>query len=177
MSLEEILGKVKELDCSLVEITGGEPLLQKAVLPLMKSLCDAGKTVLLETSGAHDISKVDPRVIRIVDLKCPSSGESDRNLASNLEALRPADELKFVIGTREDFEWARDRVRKGGLEMRVRSVLFSPAFKTVAAPGETKGHEGLEPKTLVEWILAEKLPVRFQLQMHKYVWEPTQKGV
>ena len=177
MSLMDILRKVEELDCPLVEITGGEQLLQKAVLPLMKSLCDAGKTVLLETSGAHDISKVDPRVIRIVDLKCPSSGESERNLPSNLEVLRPMDEMKFVIGSREDFEWARDRLRENSLETKVRSVLFSPAFRTAAAPGQTKGHDGLEPRILVEWILKEHLPVRFQLQMHKYVWEPTKKGV
>lgn len=177
MPLEEILRKIEKLDVPLVEITGGEPLLQKEVLPLMENLCDIGKTVLLETSGAHDISKVDSRVIRIVDMKCPSSGESDRNLISNLSALRSKDELKFVIGSREDFEWARDCVRKNELETRVRTILFSPAFKTSATPGQTKGHDGIEARTLVDWILTEKLPVRFQLQIHKYVWDPNQKGV
>lgn len=177
MPLEEILRKIEKLDVPLVEITGGEPLLQKEVLPLMENLCDIGKTVLLETSGAHDISKVDSRVIRIVDMKCPSSGESDRNLISNLSALRSKDELKFVIGSREDFEWARDCVRKNELETRVRTILFSPAFKISATPGQTKGHDGIEARTLVDWILTEKLPVRFQLQIHKYVWDPNQKGV
>jgi 7-carboxy-7-deazaguanine synthase len=177
MSLEEILEKVESLKCSLIEITGGEPLVQKGVFPLMQSLCDSGKTVLLETSGAHDISNVDSRVIRIVDMKCPSSGEVDRNLFANLDLLKSIDELKFVIGTREDFEWARDLVRSRTLEKRVNTILFSPAFPTAAAPGQTKGHEGLELRQLVEWILEDKLPVRFQLQIHKYIWEPTTKGV
>jgi len=177
MSLDEIMVETARLDCSLVEITGGEPLLQKAVFPLMQKLSDAQKTVLLETSGAHDVSKVDPRVIRIMDLKTPSSGESERTLWSNIDHLRETDEIKFVIGNREDFEWARDRLREHELHRKVRNVLFSPTFQTAAAPGQTKGHAGLNPKTLVEWILKEKLPVRFQLQLHKFIWEPTQKGV
>src|SRR5207253_1151519 len=129
------------------------------------------------TSGAHDISAVDPRVHRIVDLKCPSSGESGRNRLSNLAQLRATDEVKFVIGSREDFEWARDQLQKNAIDGKTRSVLFSPAFKTAAAPGQTKGHDGIDGKMLVEWILEERLPVRFQLQMHKYIWEPTRKGV
>ena len=177
MTLGDIIGRVEALGCNLVEITGGEPLLQKPVLPLMKGLCDHDRTVLLETSGAHDISKVDPRVVRIVDLKCPSSGESDRNLMKNIDHLCPTDEIKFVIGSREDFEWARDRVQQYAMDQKVRCVLFSPAFKTAAAPGQTKGHKGLDPKSLAEWILQEKLPVRLQLQIHKFVWEPTQRGV
>jgi 7-carboxy-7-deazaguanine synthase len=177
MSLDEILQKVETYPCSLVEMTGGEPLLQKAVLPLMTRLCDTGKQVLIETSGAHDIASIDPRVTRIVDLKTPSSGESSRNLYSNLEHLQKRDELKFVIGSREDFEWAKALLEKHRLHEKVNAVLFSPAFTTAAAPGQTKGHEGLDPKLLVDWILEEKLPVRFQLQIHKFIWEPTQRGV
>jgi 7-carboxy-7-deazaguanine synthase len=177
MPLSEIIEKIEGLGCSLIEITGGEPLLQKGVFPLMENLCQGGKTVLLETSGAHDISKVDPRVIRIVDMKCPSSGESDRNLLSNLQHLKLSDELKFVIGTREDFNWAREFVLKHELDKRVRSILFSPVFYTAAIPGQIAGHEGIDPRLLVEWILEAKLPVRFQLQIHKFIWSPTQKGV
>jgi 7-carboxy-7-deazaguanine synthase len=177
MPLEEITEKVNALDCKLIEVTGGEPLLQKSVLPLMKRFCDDGKTVLLETNGAHDISKVDSRVVRIVDFKCPSSGEESRNLISNLDHLRLQDEIKFVVGSREDFEWARDEVRRSSLSKKVKTILFSPAFKTMAAPGQTKGHEGLDSKLLVQWILEEKLPVRFQLQAHKFIWEPAAKGV
>jgi len=177
MSLDEIIQKVEALACRLIEITGGEPLLQKNVLPLMKRLCDAGKTVLLETSGAHDISTVDPRVIRIMDLKCPSSGESDRNLWSNLPHLRQSDEIKFVIGSREDFEWARDRVREHALDQKARCALFSPTFRTSAVPGQISGHDGIEPRRLAEWILEEKLPVRFQPQIHKHIWAPTARGV
>ncbi len=177
MSIDEVIQKVESFHCLLVEMTGGEPLLQKAVLPLMKILCNTGKTILLETSGAHDISKVDSRVIRIVDFKCPSSGESDRHLFSNLRRLNQNDEVKFVIGSRKDFEWACDQVRRYQLEKKVRSVLFSPTFKTAAASGQTTGHEGLDSKLLVQWLLEENLQVRFQLQVHKYIWTPTQRGV
>lgn len=177
MSLDEIIRRIESWNCPLVEITGGEPLLQKAVLPLMKNLCDSGKTVLIETSGAHAISKIDPRVIRILDFKCPSSGESNRNLSSNLECLKLTDEIKFVIGSREDFEWACKQVRYHALDQKVRCVLFSPTFKTAPAPGQTKGHDGLNPQTLAEWILEEKIPVRLQLQIHKFIWNPTQRGV
>ncbi|MBI4025728.1 MAG: radical SAM protein [Verrucomicrobia bacterium] len=177
MPLEEILGRIETFRCPLVEITGGEPLLQKGVFPLMTRLCDSGKTTLLETSGAHDISKADSRIIRIMDWKCPSSGECDRNLMSNLDCLGANDEVKFVIGTRADFEWARDRVRRHALNQKTRCVLFSPTFKTAETPGQTRGHAGLDPKTLVEWILEERLPVRFQPQIHKFVWPPTHRGV
>jgi 7-carboxy-7-deazaguanine synthase len=177
MTLDRVLEEVNRLQCDLVEITGGEPLLQKNVLPLMKMLCDTGKRVLLETSGAHDIAPVDPRVVRILDLKCPSSGESERNLASNLDHLTSNDEVKFVIGDRDDYLWARNEVVGHKLEKRVRCVLFSPVFPTAPAPGETSGHAGLESRQLVEWILEDRLPVRMQLQIHKYIWEPTKKGV
>jgi 7-carboxy-7-deazaguanine synthase len=164
-TLTEIIGAVAAFKRSLVEITGGEPLLQKNVLPLMTMLADAGYSVLLETSGAHDISKVDPRVHRIMDLKTPGSGEVERNLFSNIEYLTTRDEVKFVIGSREDYEWSREKVERYKLSDRCRAVLFSPIFGRI------------DPREIVEWILADNLPVRFQLQMHKFIWTPTQRGV
>src|SRR5207248_2735256 len=161
----EVVEEVLRFDCPLVEITGGEPLLQKKVLPLMSALCDAGKTVLIETSGAHDISAIDPRVHRIMDLKTPGSGECARNLTSNIARLTKRDEVKCVIGSREDYEWSRDRVREHDLAARCGCVLFSPIFGRI------------EPREIVEWIIEDKLPVRFQLQMHKFIWEPARKGV
>jgi 7-carboxy-7-deazaguanine synthase len=165
MSLKEIVDLVATFQCPLVEITGGEPLLQKNVLPLMSMLADAGRTILLETSGAHDISKVDPRVHRIMDLKTPGSGEADKNLWSNIDHLTAHDEVKFVMGSREDYEWSCEKVRKFDLTKRCRAVLFSPIFGRI------------DPRQIVEWILADKLDVRFQLQMHKFIWTPTQRGV
>jgi 7-carboxy-7-deazaguanine synthase len=164
-TLDEIVGAVAEFHCPLVEITGGEPLLQKNVLPLMTMLADAGQTVLLETSGAHDISAVDPRVHRIMDLKTPGSGESARNLYPNLGHLTQRDEVKFVIGSREDYEWSREQVGRYELAKRCRAVLFSPIFGRI------------DPREIVEWILADRLSVRFQLQMHKFIWTPTARGV
>ena len=164
-ALDEIVAAVAEFRCPLVEITGGEPLLQKNVLPLMKMLADAGKTVLLETSGAHDISAVDPRVHRIMDLKTPGSGECERNLFSNIDHLTKRDDVKFVIGSREDYEWSREQVAKFRLNERCGAVLFSPIFGRI------------DPREIVEWILADRLPVRFQLQMHKFIWTPAQRGV
>ena len=164
-TLEEIAAAVAAFGCPLVEITGGEPLLQRNVLALMTMLADAGHTVLLETSGAHDISGVDPRVHRIMDLKTPGSGESARNLCSNIEHLTGRDEVKFVIGSREDYEWSREQVERLALPRRCRAVLFSPIFGRI------------DPREIVEWILADKLPVRFQLQMHKFIWTPTARGV
>ena len=164
-TLDDILDEVLAFDCPLVEITGGEPLLQKNVLPLMAALCEEGKTVLIETSGAHDISKIDPRVHRIMDLKTPGSGECARNLWSNIAHLGKRDEVKFVIGSREDYEWSRDQVREHGLAERCGCVLFSPIFSRI------------EPKQIVEWMVADKVPARFQLQMHKFIWDPKLKGV
>ncbi len=164
-TLGEIVDGVVGYECPLVEITGGEPLLQKNVLPLMTLLADAGRTILLETSGAHDISAVDPRVHRIMDLKTPGSGEVERNLFSNVEHLTERDEVKFVIGSREDYEWSSAQVREHRLAKRCRAVLFSPIFGRI------------DPREIVEWILADNLPVRFQLQMHKFIWAPTQRGV
>ena len=164
-TLSEIAAAVLQLNCPLVEITGGEPLLQKNVLPLMSMLADAGKTVLLETSGAHDISAVDPRVHRIMDLKTPGSGEVEKNLWSNIDHLTTRDEVKCVIGSREDYEWSREKVQRYDLSKRCHAVLFSPIFGRI------------DPREIVEWILADNLDVRFQLQMHKFIWTPTQRGV
>lgn len=164
-AVSDIVDEVLAFDCDLVEITGGEPLLQKNVLPLMAALCDAGKTVLLETSGAHDISRVDARVCRIMDLKTPGSGECGRNLLANLGCLTKRDEVKCVIGSREDYEWARAMVLDHDLADRCGTVLFSPIFGRI------------EPVQIVEWMVADKLPVRFQLQMHKFIWDPAAKGV
>jgi len=165
VSLKDIVDLVPTFHCPLVEITVGEPLLQRNVLPLMSLLADAGHTVLLETSGAHDISKVDPRVHRIMDLKTPGSGEADKNLWSNIDHLAERDEVKFVMGSREDYDRSCDKVRRYDLAKRCRAVLFSPIFGRI------------DPRQIVEWILADKLDVRFQLQMHKFIWTPTQRGV
>jgi 7-carboxy-7-deazaguanine synthase len=163
--LKEIVNSVSSFKCPIVEITGGEPLLQKNVLPLMSMLCDSGMIVLLETSGAHDISEVDARVHRIMDLKTPGSGEVEKNLWSNIEHLTDRDEVKFVIGSRADYEWSRDKAKQFNLAKRCRAVLFSPIFGRI------------DPRQIVEWILADKLDVRFQLQMHKFIWGPTERGV
>jgi 7-carboxy-7-deazaguanine synthase len=164
-SLSNILATVATFGCQLVEITGGEPLIQKNVLPLMVALADAGYTVLLETSGAHDISQVDSRVHRIMDLKTPGSGECAKNLFSNIDHLAQRDEVKFVIGSREDYDWSREQVITHRLAERARAVLFSPIFGRI------------DPRDIVEWILADRLPVRFQLQMHKFIWTPAKRGV
>jgi 7-carboxy-7-deazaguanine synthase len=166
----------------LVELTGGEPLLQRNSLPLMRALCDLGFEVLIETSGAIDISQVDPRVHRIMDLKCPSSGESDRNRFENIKYLKNRDEVKFVIGTREDYEWAKEQLTKHRL-VAICPILFS--WVSPLAPEQQ--HKSLKPVPagqhpisrleLVESIIADALPVRFQLQMHKFIWAPEQRGV
>jgi 7-carboxy-7-deazaguanine synthase len=150
--------------CNLVEITGGEPLLQKDVLLLMELLVQAGVDVLLETSGSLDVSGVDPRVHKIIDFKPPGSGEVDRNLFENVAHLTTRDEVKFVITDRADYEWAVDTVRTYGLRARVREVLLSPAF-------------GSDYRPLVGWMLDDRLDARIQLQLHKYIWEPDTQGV
>jgi 7-carboxy-7-deazaguanine synthase len=166
----------------LVELTGGEPLLQPNSIPLMKQLCDDGFTVLLETSGALDIAPVDPRVRRIMDLKCPSSGEVERNRWENLPHLTQTDEIKFVIGTQQDYEWARQQIFQHRLA-EICPVLFSwvsPLLPHQQDKSLTKVPEGQTPITrleLVEKIIADALPVRFQLQMHKFIWPPDQRGV
>jgi 7-carboxy-7-deazaguanine synthase len=166
----------------LIELTGGEPLLQPNSIPLMTRLCDQGFTVLLETSGAHDISAVDPRVRRIVDLKCPSSGEVSRNYWENLRHLRGTDEVKFVIGTAQDYDWAKEHLRRHGLTDKC-AVLFSwaeslsdsqrdPALRAVPA-----GQSPISRRDLVERIIADGLPVRFQVQMHKVIWPADARSV
>jgi 7-carboxy-7-deazaguanine synthase len=161
----EVVERALAFDTPLVELTGGEPLLQPGALPLMTELADAGRTVLVETSGERDVSRVDPRVHRIVDLKAPGSGESARNRWSNLEHLGKRDEIKIVLASREDYEWARDVVREHRLAERVGHVLLSCVFGAVAA------------RDVVAWMLEDRLPARFQLQMHKYVWAPEATGV
>jgi len=164
MTLQEVLEEVARHGCGLVEVTGGEPLLQPGVLTLMERLCDAGYQVLLETGGGLDIAPVDRRVHRIVDVKCPGSGEVDRNHWPNLDRLRPGDQLKFVLAGRGDYEWARNLVRERGLD-RSCTVLFSPVH----------GELDLEP--LASWVLADRLAVRVQTQLHKLIWGAQTRGV
>lgn len=164
MNVDEILAEVEKFQCQLVELTGGEPLLQKDINELATRLADAGHTVLIETGGHRDISKLDPRVIRIMDIKCPDSGESAKNLWKNLDYLRPIDEVKFVLASREDYEWALKVIRQHDLENRV-SILLSTAFHSV------------EPQQIVAWMLEDKLRARFQLQLHKYIWKADERRV
>jgi len=162
--------------CDLYEITGGEPLLQRGVHPLMARLCDLGKTVLIETSGACDIGVCDPRVIRIMDLKTPGSGEADRNDWSNLDKLNERDEVKFVLTDRADYDWMVAVLDKHRLHEKVNAVLVSAVNEM--RPGlEIAGVPGLAVRDLAEWILADNLPVRFQTQLHKLVWDPLARGV
>lgn len=165
MSLEDVLADVASRGERLVEITGGEPLLQKEVYPLMDALLERGHEVLLETGGHVPLTQVPPGVKKIVDVKCPGSGEADRNHWDNLAAVGADDEVKFVIKDRADYDYATRVVAEHGLADRVRAVHFSPV------------HGVLEPRVLAEWVLADKLPVRVQLQLHKYIWSPTTRGV
>jgi len=184
MRLEEIVARVRDLAggagdsegrprrISLVEITGGEPLLQPETPELMRHLLEHGFTVMLETSGERALADVPREVIKIVDVKCPDSGEADTFRRENLEALSPDDEIKFVIASRRDYEFAREFTAQHRLLQRVREVLFSPVF---ADPAET--WPGLNPRELAEWILADGLAVRLGLQLHKFIWDPAMKGV
>ena len=165
MARDEVLRSALALGTPLVEVTGGEPLLQAGVLPLLRELCDAGKTVLIETSGERDISQVDPRVHRIVDLKAPGSGESARVRWDNLRHLTRRDELKIVLSGRADYEWARDVIRREALGARVRELLLSPV------------HGVLDPRELVGWVLEDRLEARVNLQLHKYIWGQETQGV
>ncbi len=164
LTIDQILDEVRKIECNLIEITGGEPLVQLESIELMKTLCDNGYDVLLETGGSLPINAIDPRVKIIMDLKCPSSGMLKKNYYENINYIKSGDELKFVIGSREDYEWSKKIINNYKLTDKC-SVLFSVVF------GE------LVPVKLVEWILNDKLNVRFQLQMHKFIWEPTAKGV
>ena len=165
MARADVLARALATGTSLVELTGGEPLLQPGALPLMRELCDAGRTVLVETSGEADVSGVDPRVHKIMDLKAPGSGESHRNRWSNLAHITPRDELKFVLASRADYEWMRDALRTRALAARTPNLLASTVFGKLAA------------RDLVAWVMADALPVRVQLQMHKYIWPPSTQGV
>jgi 7-carboxy-7-deazaguanine synthase len=179
MSLEEVLEQVEQLSPSgLVEITGGEPLLQeKEVVPLMQRLLDGGYTVLLETSGERPLEHVPRAVHKIVDVKCPDSGEPDTFDPENLEALSSADEIKFVVSGRADYEFARDFTARHDLARRVNAVLFSPAFAKDARGGRDTSHCLLDPRELAEWMLADNIPARLGLQLHKFIWDPALKGV
>jgi 7-carboxy-7-deazaguanine synthase len=164
MSVEEVLQRVQTYNCPLVEVTGGEPLLQEEVFSLMTQLADHGLTVLLETSGALDIGPVDRRVHIIMDLKCPDSGECPGNRWANLDVLKPTDQIKFVVASKADFDWSADVIRERQLERRF-AVLVSPAFGAV------------QPLDLATWLLESGLNVRMQLQLHKYIWDPEARGV
>lgn len=163
VSIDEVLERISGYDCKLVEITGGEPLLQKEAFELIRQLCDRGYEVLIETSGSIDISPVDPRAVVIMDLKCPASGEVTKNLWTNIEKLRPHDEIKFVIADRGDFDWAREIIDRH--ELSRWTVLLSPAW------GE------LPMQSLAEWMLRDNTPARMQTQLHKHIWGADVKGV
>jgi 7-carboxy-7-deazaguanine synthase len=164
MPAAEVMENVEKFKCGRVEITGGEPLLQENIYHLMRRLCDDGYEVLIETGGHHDIGKIDPRVRRIMDIKCPGSGMQKYNRWENIGCITVKDEIKFVISDRRDYEWAREMTEKHNLTARC-PVLFSPVFGK------------LENRALAEWILQDKLNVRFQIQMHKYIWDPDKRGV
>ncbi len=164
MVIDELVQHVSSMDTPLVEVTGGEPLAQTGCLDLIKKLCDSGLTVLLETSGALDIKPVDPRVTIIMDIKCPDSGESNSNLWDNIQHLKPQDEVKFVIACREDYIWARDVLDRHGLEDR-HTVYLSPAGGI------------LNPAELADWILQDRLNLRFQIQTHKVIWPDREGGI
>jgi len=161
----DVLEAVDRFDCPLVEVTGGEPLLQEEVYPLMQGLLDRGKTVLLETGGHRSTARVPDPVVTILDIKCPGSGEASRTDWENLARLRAHDEVKFVIKDRADYEYARDAIARHALAGRAAAIHLSPV------------HGVLDPKALSEWVLADKLPVRVQLQLHKYIWSPETRGV
>jgi len=170
MEVEEILDRVRDIGCPVVEITGGEPLIHRNAFLLADRLLEEGFTVLVETSGSEDISGLDPRVHVIMDLKCPGSGESERNRWENLDHMDARNEIKFVVADRADYEWAREVIRERGLDRRLeegtlRAILMSPVWGR------------MDRRELAEWILEDRLPVRFQTQLHKHIWEPDRKGV
>ena len=165
MSVEDVLERVHSYNCDVVEITGGEPLLQKDVYPLMERLLDDGRTVMIETGGHLSAEQVPAGVVRVIDVKCPASGEAEKMHWPNLQRLRASDEIKFVIKDRADYEYARDIVARHDLVARSAAVLFSPV------------HGVLEARQLAQWILADRLAVRLQLQAHKYIWDPQTRGV
>jgi len=165
MTVDEVVSRVGAYGCDVVEITGGEPLLQKDVYPLMRRLLDEGKTVMLETGGHLSVEDVPDGVVRVIDVKCPGSGETAKVDWANLDRLRPGDEVKFVITDRADYEFARGVVATHALPSKASAILFSPV------------HGVMNARELAEWILADRLPVRLQLQAHKYIWDPQTRGV
>jgi 7-carboxy-7-deazaguanine synthase len=180
MALEEVLERVEQLSPGggLVEITGGEPLLQeREVVPLMQTLLDTGFTVLLETSGERPLESVPKGVVKIVDVKCPDSGAADTFRIQNLDAIDSKDEVKFVIASRDDYDFARTFVTQHILDRRVNAVLFSPAFAKDAAGPRDSSHCCVDPRELAEWMLADNVPARLSLQLHKFIWDPALKGV
>ncbi len=164
MEITDIMSEIKRWDCNLVEVTGGEPLFQDECIDLLNELVNSNYEVMLETGGSLSISDVPKKVVKIVDFKCPSSKMEKKNLWSIVDDLQAHDEVKFVIGNREDFDWAKDRITEYSLD-KICTLLFSPTF------GE------IDPQQIVEWILADNLPVRMQMQMHKMIWSPEEKGV
>jgi len=180
MVLEDVLREIARLSPSggLVEITGGEPMLQeREVIPLMEQLLDADYQVLLETNGERPLAHVPKQVVKIVDVKCPHSGEANTFAVENLKALQPHDELKFVLTDRADYEFARDFILTHELAERVHAILFSPAFEKTASGARDISHCQLDPKELAEWILADNVPTRLSLQIHKLIWDPAARGV
>jgi 7-carboxy-7-deazaguanine synthase len=164
-SVDEVVAEIERHGCPLVEITGGEPLLQDDVYPLMDRLLERGFTVMLETGGHRPVNRVPPAVVKVVDVKCPGSGEADKNDWANLDRLSPHDELKFVVQDRTDYEFARELIGRHDLASRCAAILISPV------------HGVLDLKTLSEWMLEDHLPARLQPQLHKYIWSPTIRGV
>jgi 7-carboxy-7-deazaguanine synthase len=179
MDVEEILDEVSRLSLGsgLVEITGGEPMLQREAVPLMQRLLDDGYKVLLETSGERPLERVPAEVIKIVDVKCPDSGEGDTFCMENLETLSTHDEIKFVLSSRADYDFARGFVERHNLADRVNAVLFSPAFRKDAMGARDSSHCLLDPRELAEWMIADNVPARLGLQLHKFIWDPAVKGV
>ena len=163
--IDDVVAEVEKYGCQLVEVTGGEPLLQDAVYPLMSELLSRGKTVLLETGGHRSTERVPEPVVTILDVKCPGSGEADHMDWDNLNRLRPRDEVKFVVQDRADYDYARGVIDRFALAERAAAIHLSPV------------HGVMDPKTLSEWVLADRLPVRVQLQIHKYIWPPDTRGV
>ena len=180
MTPEEVFAEVEQLSPNggLVEITGGEPMLQeREVVPLMRQLVEGGYQVLLETSGERPLERVPAGVIKIVDVKCPNSGEPDTFRMENLETLGARDEIKFVLSDRADYEFARDFTQRHDLAKRVNAVLFSPAFRKEATGARDSSHCLLDPQELADWMVADSVPARLGLQLHKFIWDPALKGV
>lgn len=178
MTQDEVLAEIRRYPTRLVELTGGEPLLQaKELAPLAQQLLAEGYTVLVETSGERDLNLLPSEVVRIMDVKCPASGEAERLRVENLELLTPRDQVKFVLSDRGDYEFARDFIGRHALSRRTPHLLFSPAFRKDATGERGSGQCLLDPRQLAEWILADALPVRLSFQIHKFIWDPAVHGV